>query len=307
MRPAANSTGAFASTCGKADSMTSSTRLRARSFGSRPDRIRLLITLSEIEPTGCPLCMTGIWENFQRRISSTAEERGIFASTDWTLRLWICSTSAFFTCFFSSACNAFMIRRTLSYDGFIWRFSIFTIVDWLTFARRAIAVCVRPRAFRSRGISSRSGIIGPGKGFGYIFVLEFSSQWDIIGARRERTWRTGPSGENPFRGQDGQKPYRYGRIHTANSPGDPRATEHLCRGARPHADRRARGRDRRTKRDRPSRQHRGRACGDRLGRVVQDVSQAVRPDPPSQHGPGRGRRRSKLPQVRRRRVPRARV
>src|SRR5207302_4785271 len=85
---------------------------------------------------------------------------GIFASTYWTLRLWIWSTSAFFSCRFSSAWRAFMIRFTLSYDGFICRFSIFTIVDWLTFARRAIAVCVSPSAFRSRGISSRSGIIG---------------------------------------------------------------------------------------------------------------------------------------------------
>src|SRR5205809_759201 len=60
--------------------MTSSTRIRARSFGSRPDRIRLLITLSEIEPTGWPLCMTCIWENFQRRISFNADSSGIFGS-----------------------------------------------------------------------------------------------------------------------------------------------------------------------------------------------------------------------------------
>src|SRR5438128_3942608 len=57
-----------------------------------------------------------------------------------------------------------MTRRTTSYEGFICRFSIFTIVDWLTFERRARAVCVIPRAFRSRGTSSRSGIISGGKG-----------------------------------------------------------------------------------------------------------------------------------------------
>src|SRR5947207_3022451 len=73
-----------------------------------------------------------------------------------------------------------MIRRTLSEDGFICRFSILTIVDWLTLARRAIAVCVSPSAFRRRGISSRSGIIGPPMGRGYIFLSEFSPQSDII-------------------------------------------------------------------------------------------------------------------------------
>src|SRR3989442_6785679 len=57
-----------------------------------------------------------------------------------------------------------MTRRTTSYEGFICRFSIFTIVDWLTFERRARAVCVSPRAFRSRGTSSRSGIISRGNG-----------------------------------------------------------------------------------------------------------------------------------------------
>src|SRR3989454_11156791 len=41
---------------------------------------------------------------------------------------------------------------------------MFTIVDWLTFASRASAVCVSPRAFRRRGTSSKSGIIRAGKG-----------------------------------------------------------------------------------------------------------------------------------------------
>src|SRR6266705_3612411 len=59
-----------------------------------------------------------------------------------------------------------MTRRTTSYEGFICLFSIFTIVDWLTFDRRASAVCVSPRAFRSRGTSSRSGIISGGNGPG---------------------------------------------------------------------------------------------------------------------------------------------
>src|SRR5438309_11715307 len=209
--------------------MTSSTRIRARSFGSRPDRIKLLITLSEIEPTGWPLCVTGIWENFQRRISLTADSSGILASTYWTLRLWIWSTSAFFSCRFSSAWRAFMIRFTLSYDGFIWRFSIFTIVDWLTFARRAIAVWVRPRALRNRGISSKSGIIGPGKGFGYIFVLEFSSHWILLTVHRQRTERVRTvRRESARRARGRQKPYRDGRIQAANSPGDVRGTEHLC-------------------------------------------------------------------------------
>src|SRR5713101_6868017 len=57
-----------------------------------------------------------------------------------------------------------MTRRTTSYEGFICRFSIFTIVDWLTFERRARAVCVSPSAFRRRGTSSRSGIISGGNG-----------------------------------------------------------------------------------------------------------------------------------------------
>src|SRR2546422_79605 len=57
-----------------------------------------------------------------------------------------------------------MTRRTTSYEGFICRFSIFTMVDWLTFESRARAVCVSPRAFRSRGTSSRSGIIFAGNG-----------------------------------------------------------------------------------------------------------------------------------------------
>src|SRR5712691_5017452 len=57
-----------------------------------------------------------------------------------------------------------MTRRTTSYEGFICRFSILTIVDWLTFERRARAVCVSPSAFRSRGTSSRSGIISGGNG-----------------------------------------------------------------------------------------------------------------------------------------------
>src|SRR2546426_7599243 len=144
--------------------MTSSTRIRARSFGSLADRIRLLITLSEIEPTGWPLCMTGIWENFQWRISSTAVARGIFASTYWTFLVWICSTSAFFSCRLSSAWRDVITRRTTSYEGFICFFSIFTIVDWLTFESRASAVCVSPRAFRRRGTSSKSGIIAPGNG-----------------------------------------------------------------------------------------------------------------------------------------------
>src|SRR3989454_5393050 len=144
--------------------MTSSTRIRARSFGSLPDRIRLLITLSEIEPTGWPLCMTGIWENFQWRISSTAVARGIFASTYWTFLVWICSTSAFFSCRLSSAWRDVITRRTTSYEGFIFFFSIFTIVDWLTFESRASAVCVSPRAFRRRGASSKSGSIWTGNG-----------------------------------------------------------------------------------------------------------------------------------------------
>src|SRR3989454_6076981 len=173
--------------------MTSSTRIRARSFGSLPERIRLLITLSEIEPTGWPLCMTGIWENFQWRISSTAVASGIFASTYWTFLVWICSTSAFFSCRFSSPWREAMTRRTTSYDGFICFFSIFTIVDWLTFERRASDVCVRPRAFRKRGISSRSGIIGGGTGRGDIFLPEFFVQWYIIDQAADGVRRGGSS------------------------------------------------------------------------------------------------------------------
>src|SRR5881409_4030913 len=282
--------------------MTSSTRIRARSFGSFPDRIRLLITLSEIEPTGWPLCMTGIWENFQWRISSTAVASGIFASTYWTFRVWICSTSAFFSCRFSSAWRDAMTRRTTSYEGFICRFSIFTMVDWLTFESRARAVCVSPRAFRSRGTSSRSGIIfagnGPGvhiptgifKAIAYYWLA--NRPWN-----RSRPYRLGATRR--------QKPYMHPRIHAAQPSGDFRGAKYLRRGTHPHADRTAELGDRRAQGDRPPGQHRGRPRGNRLARAVEDVPPEVRAHPPSQHGPGGGRRRTERAEVRRRRVPRA--
>src|SRR5207244_12872488 len=82
--------------------------------------------------------------------------------TYWTFLVCICSTSAFFSCRLSSAWRDVITRRTTSYEGFICFFSIFTIVDWLTFESRASAVCVSPRAFRRRGTSSKSGIIRTG-------------------------------------------------------------------------------------------------------------------------------------------------
>src|SRR2546423_7156734 len=209
--------------------MTSSTRIRARSFGSRPDRMRLLITLSEIEPTGWPLCMTGIGANFQRLISFTAASSGIFASTYWPLRPWIWSTSAFFSCRFSSAWRAFMIRFTLSYDGFICRFSIFTIVDWLTFARRAIAVCVSPSALRSRGISSRSGIIGLREGLevhipvGIFDSIRYYPQVRSREGLRRHVRHPFPPSREPGR----QKPYMERDIHAPHPSEDFRGAEHL--------------------------------------------------------------------------------
>src|SRR5436853_1839439 len=154
----------------------------------------------------------------------------ILASTYWTLRLWIWSTSAFFSCRFSSAWRAFMIRFTLSYDGFICRFSIFTIVDWLTFARRAIAVCVSPRAFRSRGISSRSGIIGLREGREvHIPVGIFGSirYYPNVRRREDGRWHVGHSFPPP-REPGRQKPYMERGIHAAHPSEDFRGAEHLC-------------------------------------------------------------------------------
>src|SRR6266566_4840792 len=179
--------------------MTSSTRIRARSFGSRPDRIRLLITLSEIEPTGWPLCMTGIWENFQRRISFTADSSGILASTYWTLRLWIWSTSAFFSCRFSSAWRAFMIRFTLSYEGFICRFSIFTIIESREDPEVHIPV----------------GIFGSIR------------YYPNVHRREGGRWHVGhpfPPAREPGR----QKPYMERGIHAAHPSEGFRGAEHLC-------------------------------------------------------------------------------
>src|SRR6266699_4991 len=237
--------------------MTSSTRIRARSFGSRPLRIRLLITLSEIEPTGWPLCMTGIWENFQCCISPTAVCRGSLASRYWTFRVWILSTSAFFSCFFSSAWREFMIRRTTSYEGFI-------------------------------------------------FLPEFSSPSDITSTSNVR---------EPVRAAWLGPPDRKGATKDIYGPGHPRrtapgalrGTQHLRRGTHPHADRATGHGDRREEGHRPPGQHRRWTRGSGVAGAVQDVRRAVRADPASQHGPGRGRRRAELAEVRRGRVPRARV
>src|SRR5437879_7393904 len=78
------------------------TRIWARSLGALPDKIRSLITFSEIEPTGWALCLTGICENFQCRISAAALSSGSLASTYWTFRVWIWSTRARFSCRFNS-------------------------------------------------------------------------------------------------------------------------------------------------------------------------------------------------------------
>src|SRR3972149_12181829 len=96
-----------------------------------------------------------------------------------------------------------MIRRTTSYDGFICFFWIFTIVDWLTLESRARAVWVSPRAFRRRGISSRSGsIVAPESAGGTYSCRNFHLRWILVYTEpplRERAQRPGNRGARSAR------------------------------------------------------------------------------------------------------------
>src|SRR2546425_370879 len=96
-------------------------------------------------------------------------------------------------------------------------------------------------------------------------------------------------------------------IHAAQPSGDFRGAKYLRRGTHPHADRAAGNGDRRAQGGRPPGQRRRRTRGNRLAGPFKDVSAAVRAHPPSQHRPGRGRRGTERPEVRRRGVPGARV